>query len=194
MKRLLKSSSQPYRIKVMTVSAVRSPVQIRPVRESDAPLFRNWRGEPSIRRFQPLRDLPLSQIRNDIATQSIDDLYRSRGDRFQWVIEVDGRAAGWITLVVGNWEHGLCETGFALSTAFQGQGVMTHALTLLLPELFLRSTLERVEARCAVRNQASRRVLEKVGFRKEGVLRGYFLLRGKRVDHYLYALLRDDYL
>ena len=178
----------------MTVSTLRSSVQIRPVRESDAPLFRTWRGEPSVRRFQPLRDVPLSKIRNDIATQSIDDLYRSRGERFQWVIEVDGRAAGWITLVVGNWDHGLCETGFALSTAFHGQGVMTQALTLLLPELFLRSTIERVEARCAVQNHASRRVLEKVGFQEEGVLRGYFLLRGERVDHYLYALLRDDYL
>jgi len=169
-------------------------VQIRPATVSDAPLFRSWRAEPSVRRFQPLRDVAVARIRSDVASQRIDDIYRSRGDRFQWVIEADHRPAGWITLVIGNWEHGLCETGFALSSPFQGQGIMTEALTLLIPELFLHTTIERIEARCAVENHASRRVMEKVGFQREGRLRGYFLLHGERVDHYLYALLRSDYL
>jgi RimJ/RimL family protein N-acetyltransferase len=168
------------------------PVRIRPARVSDAPLFRSWRAESSVRRFQPLRDVALSQIRNDVAAQNIDDLYRSRGERFQWVVEAGSSPAGWITLVVGNWEHGLCETGFALTTDYQGRGVMTQALTLLLPELFFNTQIQRVEARCAVENIASARVLEKVGFRREGVLRGYFLLHDRRVDHYLYSVLRND--
>ncbi len=169
-------------------------VQIRPARVSDAPLFRSWRAEPSVRRFQPLRNVPVARIRSDVAAQRMDDLYRSRGDRFQWVIEADRHPAGWITLVIGNWEHGLSETGFALSSQFQGRGIMTHALGLLVPELFLHTNIERIEARCAVENHASRRVLEKVGFQQEGRLRDYFMLHGKRVDHYLYALLRSDYL
>ncbi len=172
----------------------RLAVRIRPARVSDAPLFRAWRAEPSVGRFQPIRDLPLSQIRSDVASQSVESLYRNRGDRFQWIVEADARPAGWITLVVGNWEHGLCETGFALSTAYQGHGIMVQALTLLVPELFLQTGLERIEARCAMDNHASRQVLEKVGFRREGILRGYFVLHGRRVDHYLYALLKDDYL
>jgi RimJ/RimL family protein N-acetyltransferase len=69
---------------------------------------------------------------------------------------------------------------------------MTQALTLLLPELFFNTQIQRVEARCAVENIASARVLEKVGFRREGVLRGYFLLHDRRVDHYLYSVLRND--
>ena len=179
----------------MSVAASDTPrVLIRPAYETDAPLFRSWRAEPSVRRFQPLRDIPLDQIRSDVATQRMEDLYRSRGDRFQWVIEADRKPAGWITLVVSNWEHGLCETGFALTTAYQGRGIMTLALIQLMPELFLRSTLERVEARCAVDNHSSRRVLEKVGFRLEGTLRRYFVLGAERIDHYLYALLRSDYL
>ena len=169
-------------------------VRIRPARVSDAPLFQAWRAESSVRRFQPLQDVALSQIRNDVASQNIDDLFRARGERFQWVIEAGGRPSGWITLVVGNWEHGLCEVGFALTSESQGRGVMTQALSLLLPDLFLNTRLERVEARCAIENFASKRVLEKVGFVREGVLRGYFLLQGNRVDHYLYAILRDDFL
>jgi len=95
---------------------------------------------------------------------------------------------------VANWDHGLSEIGYALSTRFQSRGIMAEALTLLLPEIFLRTNLERVEARCSVDNHGSRKVLEKLGFAHEGTLRAYFRLRGKRIDHALYALLRSDYL
>ena len=71
---------------------------------------------------------------------------------------------------------------------------MSEALAILLEDLFHNTLLERVEARCAVENIGSQRVLEKTGFEREGRLRGYFKLRGRRVDNYLYALLREEYL
>lgn len=169
-------------------------VAIRPARASDARHLRTWRGEPSVREHQPLREVSLAQLRADLATSNPNDLYRGRGDRFIWIVECNGRPCGWITLVVSNWEHGLSEVGYALSTDFQNRGVMAAALTLLLPDIFLRTTLERLEARCSVDNLASQRVLEKLGFAHEGTLRGYFRLRGERVDHALYALLRDDFM
>jgi RimJ/RimL family protein N-acetyltransferase len=140
-----------------------------------------------------LHDVPTAQLRTDIASLDMEDLYRGRGDRFVWIVEADGRPCGWITLVVANWEHGLSEIGYALSSSYQGLGLMTDALTQLLPEIFLRTAIEGVEARCAMGNDASRRVLEKLGFVREGTLRSYFKLRGERVDHHLYSLLRADY-
>jgi RimJ/RimL family protein N-acetyltransferase len=176
--------------------AERSPspaVTLRPAAPRDADLLRQWRAETSVRRYQPLNDLPTSQLRADVANQRISELYRGQGDKFQWIVQIDGQPAGWITLVVSNWEHGLAEVGYALSTAFQVRGLMTEALGLLLADLFHNTPLERVEARCAIDNLGSQRVLEKNGFLREGQLRGYFKLRGRRVDNYLYALLRDDY-
>ena len=52
--------------------------------------------------------------------------------------------------------------------------------------------LERLEAVAAVENVASRRVLEKNGFRFEGIARGYLIIAGARVDHARYGLLRSD--
>jgi [ribosomal protein S5]-alanine N-acetyltransferase len=173
-----------------TVSPV---VTLRPAAPRDAELLRQWRAETSVRRFQPLNDLPASQLRADVASQRMSELYRGQGDKFQWIVQVDGQPAGWITLVVSNWEHGLAEVGYALSTRYQSRGLMTEALGLLLADLFANTTIERVEARCAVENSASRRVLEKNGFRLEGHLRGYFKLRGRRIDNYLLALLREDF-
>jgi ribosomal-protein-alanine N-acetyltransferase len=169
-------------------------VNLRPAAPRDADLLRQWRAEPSVRRFQPLNELPTAQLRADVASQRIADLYRGRGEKFQWIVQVDGQPAGWVTLVVSNWEHGLAEVGYALSTPFQSRGVMTGALAILLEDLFQNTLLERVEARCAIENVGSQRVLEKSGFEREGRLRAYFKLRGRRVDNFLYALLREDYL
>jgi [ribosomal protein S5]-alanine N-acetyltransferase len=173
---------------------VQTRVSLRAAVPRDAELLRQWRAEPSVRRFQPLNELPTAQLRADVASQRIADLYRGRGEKFQWIVEAEGTAAGWITLVVSNWEHGLAEVGYALSSPFQNRGLMSEALGQLLDDLFRNSLLERIEARCATENFGSQRVLEKNGFEREGLLKGYFKLRGQRVDNYLYSLLRDDYL
>jgi ribosomal-protein-alanine N-acetyltransferase len=156
-------------------------------------MLKRWRSEASVRLHQPLSDLSVSQIRSDVANQRMADLYRGRGEKFQWIVLVDGEAAGWITLLVSNWEHGLAEVGYALSSQYQRQGIMADALFDLVEEVFHRTVLERIEARCAIDNLASQKVLERIGFQREGRLRAYFKLRGERVDNYLYALLRREW-
>lgn len=168
-------------------------VSIRPVRPSDATLLDRWRLEPTIREHQPLSDASASELIADLHRQRSDDLYASRGQKFQWLVLHELEPAGWITLVIVNWSHGLAEIGYALATQYQRRGLMAQALAILLAELFGRTTLRRVEARCAVGNRPSQRVLEAVGFRREGLLRGYFVLRGEEVDNYLYAILARDW-
>ena len=169
-------------------------IRLRPAVPSDAELLKSWRDEWTVRRFQPLHDLSAAQLRSDVSSQRMRDLYRGRGDKFQWIVEEDRCPAGWITLVVSNWEHGLAEVGYALATEHQGRGLMTRALVLLLSDLFANTRLERVEARCAIDNLPSQRVLEKVGFEREGRLRSYFRLHGRRVDNWLYAILKGEAL
>jgi RimJ/RimL family protein N-acetyltransferase len=74
----------------MFVERIRSPtVSLRPATPRDAELLRQWRAETSVRRFQPLNDLPTSQLRADVASQRMSELYRGQGDKFQWIIQVD---------------------------------------------------------------------------------------------------------
>ncbi|MEZ5313649.1 MAG: GNAT family protein [Thermoanaerobaculia bacterium] len=169
-------------------------VSIRPALPGDAADMDRWRSEPSVRLHQPLQEATLAELRTDLARQRMEDLYRGEGERFQWIVLERGTSVGWITLAVISWEHSLAEIGYALSTPHQGRGIMQAALALLLPELFAAAGIERIEARCAVENVASQRVLERLGFVREALLRSYFELRGARVDNYLYALLRADYL
>jgi RimJ/RimL family protein N-acetyltransferase len=165
---------------------------VRPAYPRDATLLYHWRSEPSVRQHQPLSHLSMAQLRSEIAAQKVEQLYRNQGEKFQWIITAP-EPVGWITLVVANWEHGLAEIGYALSTRHQRRGIMTRALSPLLHEVFAGTSLRRLEARCAVENQASQKVLEALGFEREGLLRHFFVLRDQPVDNYLYALLREDW-
>lgn len=70
---------------------------------------------------------------------------------------------------------------------------MRRALPQLVDLLFSRTSLERIEARCDLRNAASIGLLEAVGFQREGVLRSYFVLEGERRDNALYSVLSHDW-
>ncbi len=169
-------------------------VELRPATPADANLLRRWRDEESVSRHQPLGAVTAAQLRAELAGHRPDAIYRGAGEKFQWIVTVDREPAGWITLVITNWDHGLAEFGYALATDYQRRELMAPAIEQLLAELFLNTPIERLEARCSVDNVASQKVLERLGFRREGLLRGYFKLRGERVDNYLYAMLRQDYL
>lgn len=169
-------------------------VALRPARPADADLLHAWRGERSVARYQPLGQLSRGQLRAELAAQQGSSIEEGRGDKFQWIVLCDDEPVGWITLVVTNWDHGLAEIGYALTTARQRLGITPQALHLLLADLFMNTSLERLEARCAVDNEGSRKVLETVGFEREGTLRSYFQLGDHRVDNYLYAILRRDFL
>ena len=175
-------------------SSTLAVVSLRPASSADAAILKRWRQEPSVGEHQPLGDVTTAQLRAELAAYRPEALYRCQGEKFQWIVTVDREPAGWITVVVTNWDHGLAEFGYALATRYQHRGLMAPAIEQLMADLFLNTAIERLEARCSVENTASQKVLERLGFRHEGRLRGYFFLRGQRVDNFLYAMLREDYL
>lgn len=168
-----------------------SDARIRPAYPFDAERILAWRAEESVGRYQPMGEQSLDQVRDQLQSTT-EDLARGKGRRFAWIVEAP-RPVGWITLAVVSWEHGVAEIGFSLTEAARGRRTMRRALPQVVDLLFARTALERIEARCDLRNEASIRLLEAVGFQREGVLRGYFVLDGERRDNALYALLREDW-
>lgn len=76
--------------------------------------------------------------------------------------------------------------------AHWGRGLMTEAVSLFVPFLFATNPIERIQAVVHPENIGSQRVLEKVGFALEGVLRRVYLFRGRPSDVHLYSILRDE--
>jgi ribosomal-protein-alanine N-acetyltransferase len=104
-----------------------------------------------------------------------------------------GKLAGGITL--GNIRHGVAQSGqigYWIGERYAGKGLMLEGLQLLVAHAFDTLRLHRVEAACIPDNKRSIRVLEKAGFRREGLLRSYLRINGIWQDHYLYALIVTD--
>jgi [ribosomal protein S5]-alanine N-acetyltransferase len=85
------------------------------------------------------------------------------------------------------------QLGYWTGQPFARQGYMTEALHCLLPHCFGRLALRRIEAACLPENEASRRLLERVGFLREGEAREYLKIAGQWRDHLLYALIAHEY-
>jgi ribosomal-protein-alanine N-acetyltransferase len=82
--------------------------------------------------------------------------------------------------------------GYWIDAAHEGKGLMTEAVREATAFAFAGIGLHRVQAAVMPRNQASHRVLEKVGYRREGMAERYLYIAGAWEDHVLYALTRED--
>jgi [ribosomal protein S5]-alanine N-acetyltransferase len=88
---------------------------------------------------------------------------------------------------------GACyEIGLALLPNYRGRGLGTAAQRLLVDHLFGYTTAHRLEAMTNTRNIAEQKVLERLGFHREGVLRGIVFGAGAWQDNIIYSLLRDE--
>jgi len=116
-----------------------------------------------------------------------------RGRMLPYVIEVDGRFGGQLT--IGNVTHGALRSawiGYWVASEFTGGGVATGALALGVDHCFGAVMLHRVEATVRPENAASRKVLSKVGFREEGLLKRYLDVDGGWRDHLLVAVTSEE--
>jgi len=105
----------------------------------------------------------------------------------------DGQIVGGVTLSNIRRQPAQAGTlGYWVGEAFARQGYMTEALTRLREYAFATLDLSRLEAACLPDNTASRRLLERCGFKYEGVAQAYLQINGRWRNHVLYAALRSD--
>lgn len=82
--------------------------------------------------------------------------------------------------------------GYWIGQDFGRQGYMSEAITALVNYAFAKLDLSRIEAATLPENAPSRGVLEKSGFKYEGVAQSYLQINGRWRTHVLYACLRND--
>jgi RimJ/RimL family protein N-acetyltransferase len=89
-------------------------------------------------------------------------------------------------------DHGRWDLGYLVAPWARGRGVATRAVRLL--SLYAQRELgaERIEICVEPENEASQRVAERAGFTREGVLRAYHPLKGRRRDMIMYSVLRGE--
>ncbi|MBJ7577561.1 GNAT family N-acetyltransferase [Devosia sp. MC532] len=84
--------------------------------------------------------------------------------------------------------------GYWMGQRYAGQGIMSRAVSLLIPFAFETLDLHRLHAAFIPNNRASRRVLEKNGFKEEGFADHYLQIDGRWADHILMGLSRERWM
>lgn len=110
-----------------------------------------------------------------------------------FIFDPEGRLVGGITL--SNVRRGIAETGtlgYWMGKPYAGRGHGTAAVEAISRYAFRSLGLHRLEAACVPSNTASRRVLEKAGFRLEGEAKAYLKINGAWANHLLFGLVVDD--
>nr|DAD19585.1 TPA_asm: hypothetical protein HUJ06_021048 [Nelumbo nucifera] len=109
-------------------------------------------------------------------------------------IYLDDRSIGFISVKSASGDdYCRADIGYAVAFEYWGKGIATAALKMAVSGVFKDMPgLVRLQALVDIDNKASQRVLEKVGFLKEGVLRKYCLLKGRIRDLVIYSFLCTD--
>jgi RimJ/RimL family protein N-acetyltransferase len=89
--------------------------------------------------------------------------------------------------------HKRGELGYWLNLNYRNNGYMSEAVSLILKHCFKTLKLEKIEAGTKTSNDISIRLLLKVGFKQEGLIRRHMKHRGRWIDLYRYGLLKSEY-
>jgi [ribosomal protein S5]-alanine N-acetyltransferase len=127
--------------------------------------------------------------------QKVMQKYESR-QALRWGIinKLNNKLIGRTGLISIDSVHEKVEIGYALSSEYWNQGIITEATRKIIQYSFLEVGINRIEARCNFNNAGSYRVLEKLGMTHEGTLRSQLKIKGKFIDQRMYSLLRSDYV
>ena len=121
------------------------------------------------------------------------ELREDQGYAFLIFRSVDATLLGGLS--ISNVRRGVAQAasiGYWIGVPHIRRGHMSDAVKACLPFAFNTLGLHRLEAACLPHNIPSQRVLEKVGFKREGMARRYLKINGVWQDHDLFALLQDD--
>ena len=120
-------------------------------------------------------------------------IHDKTGMRWGIVLKDSGKLIGTCGFHAISDYHKRIEIGYDLNRNYWGNGFMSEALPLIIDYAYNISDVNRVEAFVETPNKASRSLLEKLGFRMEGILREHEMCRGNLIDIQILGLLRKEW-
>ena len=109
------------------------------------------------------------------------------------VVEHDGRFVGEVGMCLVSRAHRQCEIGYSFLPEEAGHGYATEAASVMLGLCFTELDAHRVIGRIDARNDASARLLQRLGMRREAHLRENEFVKGEWTDEIIYAMTEDEW-
>jgi RimJ/RimL family protein N-acetyltransferase len=177
----------------MTLPIVTERLVIRRYTHDDIPDLLRFASHPSVAKILSGRTQVTEEgVKNYIDLQNSYQPFE-QDKVFELAIErkEDGKVIGLLGLI--RQEHRQGEMGWALGVEYRGRGYATEAARALMDYGFNSLGLHRLHADTSTDNLASWRMMERLGMRREGLLRGAVYEEGKWVDRYVYGMLADEW-
>lgn len=135
-------------------------------------------------------DLPLELEK----TEAWFEKNKDRADRYDAIIEVDGNSVGLIGLLGIDFKNKKAEYYICIGEAdYKGKGVATIASKMLLEYAFDTIGLNKVYLYTEYDNISAQRLFERLGFKKEGLLKEDIIYNDRRVDRFFYGITKQGY-
>jgi [ribosomal protein S5]-alanine N-acetyltransferase len=174
------------------------PVELHPLRRRDAAEWSRLRvaNEDWLSRWEPSNGLHWRARHTPAAYRAMRRVVARRarmGTSLPFALRVEGRLAGQVTL--DNIVRGALRSGYLgywIDRSVAGRGMASLAVALVCDHAFNQVGLHRVEADIRPENLPSQRLVERLAFQREGLLRRYLDIDGDWRDHISYALLAED--
>lgn len=163
-------------------------VDLRPIEEDDLTYRKRRINDPRI--WRPIGG---SRPVNDAREQAFFEDVVCRDDTVTLLIVADPRPVGTVGLNAVEWESQQAELGYWVAPDHQREGYGTDAASRLVRYGVDELGLHKVTARVFAFNEPSRRLLESIGFTREGVHRDGEFTDGEYQDVYWYGLLEDEW-
>jgi RimJ/RimL family protein N-acetyltransferase len=168
-------------------------VRLRPPSPADLPSIFTWYNDPEIvAPFDRFSVDTFDEFARSVADAPNDPT--SLAPRFV----VERRREGDVVGVVGSYRaHPVLEyvdVWYVLGLReARGRGLGREAVGLLVDQVFRTENVERVGATCDVKNEASYRLLERLGFHRDGTMRSALFHHSAWHDVYVYGVTRGDW-
>jgi ribosomal-protein-alanine N-acetyltransferase len=162
---------------------------IRPYRPGDLPSLVRHINDKEIVRYMLSVPHPYTEKHGKAWIRMTRNAARRKNrTSIEYAIEIDGEVAGGGGIM--NIHDHKAEIGYWLGRRHWGKGIMTRVVKEITKYGFNELGLRRIYARTMIANKASKRVLEKAGFKYEATMRKSEKKRRRLIDVYLYAKVR----
>jgi len=159
-------------------------VNLRIMEKEDLPLVVEWANSSEFGgEYEPLEQVSYTEV---------EKWHDNLGSEEKWFVieKKDGTKIGQI---FHSPRGPYFAIGYKLLPKERNKGYCTEAVKIIVDYLFLSRNLVRIQAETNPKNIASQKVLEKAGFKKEGLIRKSVYIRGKWQDGVLYSILREEW-
>ena len=165
---------------------------LRKFKETDyQSMFDNWASDEEVAKNAGWPKHETSEDTKGLVKMWVDEY--DQDNVFNWIIELEKEPIGSITVVRKDLNNHTCELGYNIGRKYWNNGYATEAIENVIKYLFDTKLFDTITAQCFEFNIPSIRVLEKNGFKREGVLRNRYIVDNKKVNLVELSILKEEY-